>query len=75
MNVSNPLNLLIKILVEKSMNQYVSYSNIENTNARAKLITNWSNIEPNNTIQLQTFHENQITAARNAEFRSHKQKH
>ncbi len=56
MNVANPLNLLIKILVEKSINQYVSNSNIESTNARAKLISNWSNIEPNNTIQLQNFH-------------------
>jgi uncharacterized protein with von Willebrand factor type A (vWA) domain len=30
-NVSNPLNLLIKILVEKSMNQSASNSNIEST--------------------------------------------
>jgi hypothetical protein len=29
--------------------------------ARAKLPTNGSNNEPNNTIQLQNFHENQIT--------------
>jgi hypothetical protein len=26
-----------------------------------KLLTNWSNNEPNNTIQLRNFHENQIT--------------
>ncbi len=39
MNVSNPSNLLIKILVEKSMNQSASNSNFESTFARAKLRT------------------------------------
>jgi hypothetical protein len=38
-NVSNPLNLLIKILVEKSKNQSASNSNFESTFARAKLLT------------------------------------
>jgi hypothetical protein len=50
----------------KSMNQSASNSNIECTLARAKLLTNWSEYEPNNTIQLRNFHErnfheNQIT--------------
>ncbi len=40
MNVSNPLNLLMKILVEKSKNQSASNSNIESTYERAKLLTN-----------------------------------
>ncbi len=39
-NVSNPLNLLIKILVEKSKNQSASNSNFESTFARTKLLTN-----------------------------------
>jgi hypothetical protein len=34
------LNLLIKILVEKSLNQSASSSNFESTFARAKLLTN-----------------------------------
>ena len=53
--------LLIKILVENSMNQSASNSNIESTLARAKLPTKWSNNEPNSTNQLQNFHENQTT--------------
>ncbi len=43
------------------MNQSASILKIESTLARAKLLTNWSNNEPNNTIQLRNFHENQIT--------------
>ena len=39
-NFSNSLNQLIKILVEKSINQPASNSNIESTLARAKLRTN-----------------------------------
>jgi hypothetical protein len=60
MNVSNSLNLLIKVLVEKSMSRSASKSNIESTFVRANLLTDWSNNEPNNTIQLRDeFHENQ----------------
>jgi hypothetical protein len=48
----NLLNLLIQILVEKSMNRSASNSNIESTQAGAKLITNRFNNYPKNTIQL-----------------------
>jgi hypothetical protein len=50
----------MKILVEDSMNQSASNSNIESTKAEAKLITNDFNNDSNNTIQLRNIHENQI---------------
>jgi sulfur relay (sulfurtransferase) DsrC/TusE family protein len=39
-SVSNPMNLLIKILVKRSINQSASNSKIESTQAQAKLHTN-----------------------------------
>ncbi len=56
MNASDPLNLLITILVEKSMNQSALNSNIESTLARAKLLTNLSNNGLNNTISSRNVH-------------------
>jgi hypothetical protein len=44
-NVCNPLNQLIKILIEKSMNQSALNLNIQSTLAQAKLLTNLSNNE------------------------------
>ena len=51
-------NLCLKV-----KNQSASNSNIqcESTLAWAKLLTNWSYNEPNDSIQLCSFHENQIT--------------
>jgi hypothetical protein len=61
---SNPLNLLIEILVEKSMNQSALNSKIESTLARANqtvlIVTN----EPNTTIQLRNFHEKKVKLIR-----------
>jgi hypothetical protein len=68
-DVSNPMNLLIKILVEKSINQSTSKLNDEITLARPKLLTNWSNNEPNNTIQLKT--SMRIRSRKRTEFWSH----
>ena len=59
--VPNPLKSSIKIFAEKSMNQTASNLNVESPSARSKLSTNWSNHEPNDTIQLPDFSENQIT--------------
>ena len=43
------------------MNRTASNSNVEGTKERSKLLTNWSNNEPNNTIRLRDFQEHQIT--------------
>ena len=43
------------------MNRTASNWNIESPLARAKLLTNWSNNDPNKTIQLRDFLENKIT--------------
>ena len=45
----------------KAMNRTALNSNVESTLERSKLLTNWSNNEPSNTIQLRDFHENQDT--------------
>ena len=42
------------------MNQTASKSNVESTLTRTKLLTNRSNNEPNNTIQLRNLYEHQI---------------
>ena len=60
--VPDPLNTLIKIFCWK-VNRIVilqSNCNIERSFARSNLLTNWSNNDPNNTIQLWYFLENQI---------------
>ena len=49
--VHNPLNPSIKIICWKPMNRTASNWNIESLLARSKLLTNWSNNDPNNTIQ------------------------
>ena len=43
------------------MRRTASNWNIESPFARSKLLTNWSNNDPNHTIQLRDFLENQIT--------------
>ena len=55
------MNLLIKIFAAKSINQSASILNIESTLARAKLLADGSNNEPNNAIQLRNFHAHQMT--------------
>ena len=54
LTVPNPLNPTIKIFAEKWMNQSASNWNIENT---IKMPTNWSNNDPNDTVQLRDFLE------------------
>ena len=49
-----------KNAVENFMNQTASNSKVESTLTRTKTLTNRSNHEPNNTIQLRNLYENQI---------------
>ena len=55
------------------MNQTASNSKVESTLTWTKLLTNWLNNKPNNTIQLWNLNENQVI--KNPEFQLHEQEH